>query len=42
MLKEIDGKYMQKKYNIEPSKEFGQKLHQERIKWLKNMEQSDT
>ena len=38
MLKAVDGKYIQKKYNIEPSKEFGQRLHQERIKWLKNME----
>ena len=36
MLKEIDGKYIEEKYNIKPSKEFGQILHQERINWLKN------
>lgn len=34
MLREIDGKYIESKYNIKPSKEFGQKLHQERIVWL--------
>ena len=36
MLQELDGKYIKEKYNIEPGKEFGQKLHEERIKWLKN------
>lgn len=36
MLQEIDGEYIKKKYNIKPGKEFGQKLHQERIKWLQN------
>lgn len=36
MLKEIDGKYLKKKYeNIMPGKEFGQKLHQERVNWLR-------
>ena len=35
MLKEIDGEYIKEKYNINPGKEFGQKLHQERINWLK-------
>lgn len=35
MLKEIDGKYIEEKYHIKPSKKFGQKLHQERIIWLK-------
>ncbi len=36
MLQEIDGEYIKKKYNIKPGKEFGEKLHEERIKWLKN------
>lgn len=36
MLKEIDGEYIKEKYNIKPSKEFGQRLHQERILWMKN------
>lgn len=37
MLEEIDGKYLKKKYNnIKPGKDFGQKLHEERIRWLKN------
>jgi len=35
MIKEIDGKYIKEKYNLEPGKEFGQRLHQERIQWLK-------
>jgi len=35
MLKEIDGKYIEEKYHINPGKEFGQRLHQERINWLK-------
>lgn len=36
MLKEIDGEYIRQKYNIKPDKEFGRKMHEERIKWLKN------
>ena len=36
MLKEIDGEFIKQKYNIEPGKEFGQKLHEERIKWLRH------
>lgn len=37
MLQEIDGEYLKKKYNnIKPGKEFGVKLHKERIKWLRN------
>lgn len=37
MLKEIDGKYLKQKYkSINYGKEFGQKLHEERIKWLRN------
>ena len=37
MLEEIDGKFIKQKYkNIKLGKEFGQKLHEERINWLKN------
>lgn len=35
MIKEIDGKYIEEKYKIKPSKEFGEKLHEERVKWIK-------
>ena len=36
MLKEIDGEFIMKKHKkITPGKEFGQKLHEERINWLK-------
>lgn len=36
LLKEIDGEYIQKKYKLKPGKELGRKLHEERVKWLKN------
>lgn len=37
MLKEIDGEYIRKKYNnLNPGREFGAKLHEERIQWLKH------
>lgn len=37
MLEEIDGEYIKNKYaNINYGKEFGEKLHQERINWLRN------
>ena len=35
MIEEIDGEYIKKKYKINPGKEFGQKLHEERINWLR-------
>ena len=35
-LKEIDGEYIINKYNLKPGIEFGKKLHEERVKWLKN------
>lgn len=35
LLDEIDGDYIKKKYNIKPGIEFGEKLHEERIKWMK-------
>ena len=36
MLKEIDGEYIINKYYLKPGIEFGKKLHEERVKWLKN------
>lgn len=36
MLKAIDGEYIINKYNLKPGIEIGKKLHEERIKWLKN------
>ena len=36
MLKEIDGEYIINKYTLKPGIEFGKKLHEERVKWLKN------
>ena len=35
MIKEIDGEYITKNYNLTPGIEFGKKLHEERVKWLK-------
>lgn len=37
MIKEIDGNYIQKKYGMKPGIELGRKLHEERVKWLKNI-----
>ena len=34
-LNEINGKYIQNKYGLKPGIEFGNKLHQERIAWMK-------
>ena len=39
LLDEIDGEYINKKYNIKSGIEFGNKLHEERVKWMKNIEQ---
>lgn len=36
MLKTINGDYIINKYNLKPGIEFGRKLHEERVKWLKN------
>lgn len=36
ILTEINGEYIKKKYNIENGKEFGDKLHEERVKYIKN------
>ena len=34
-LKEVDGKLIKNKYHIKESIAFGNKLHQERIEWMK-------
>lgn len=36
MLKTIDGDYIQEQFGIKPGIELGKKLHEERVKWLKN------
>ncbi|MBQ2836373.1 MAG: HD domain-containing protein [Clostridia bacterium] len=33
---EINGQYIQNKYGLNPGIEFGNKLHEERIKWMKD------
>jgi len=35
-LNEINGEYIARKYNIKPGIAFGEKLHQERVNWMKN------
>lgn len=35
LLTKIDGEYINKKYKNIQGKKFGEKLHQERIKWMK-------
>lgn len=37
MLSEVDGEYIKEKYNIENGVEFGKKLHEERVKWIKEL-----
>lgn len=37
LLTEIDGDYIKKKYNIESGIEFGNKLHEERINFIKTI-----
>lgn len=36
ILKKIDGNYIKEKYDIENGIEFGNKLHQERVYYIKN------
>ena len=36
-LKEINGGFIKNKYNIKEGIEFGNRLHQERIEWMKNI-----
>lgn len=38
LISEIDGNYIEKKYQIKPSIEFGKRLHEERVKWIKQNE----
>ncbi|MCI8485931.1 MAG: hypothetical protein HFJ20_02295 [Clostridia bacterium] len=35
MLKEIDGEYIKSKYNLSPGIELRNKMHQERVEWMK-------
>ena len=35
MMKEVNGDLIRKKYNIREGEEFGKKLHEERINWIK-------
>jgi len=41
-LNEINGKYIKDKYNIKQGINFGKILHNERVKWLKNLEKTLT
>lgn len=36
-LNQINGKYIQEKFNLNPGIEFGNKLREERIKWIKEL-----
>lgn len=40
LLAEIDGKYIKGKYNIENGIEFGNRLHEERVEWMKTVKKS--
>lgn len=35
MLEEVNGEFIKNKYKIEPGIEFGKKLHEERVNWMK-------
>lgn len=35
MLNEVNGEYIESKFKIKPGIEFGKKLHEERVKWMK-------
>ena len=37
-LNTINGEYIEKKYGIKPGIQFGEKLYQERVKWMKGNE----
>ncbi len=37
LLSEIDGEYIKQKYNIKNGKEFGNRLHEERVRYLKKL-----
>ena len=38
LLSEIDGNYIKEKYNIENGVEFGNKLHEERVRFIKSLD----
>ncbi|MBQ3145108.1 MAG: hypothetical protein IJB90_00725 [Clostridia bacterium] len=40
VLDKIDGDYIKQKYNIENGIEFGKKLHEERVKYIKTKGES--
>lgn len=37
VLTKINGEYIKEKYNVENGVEFGNKLHQERVKYIKSI-----
>lgn len=37
VLNEINGEYIKNKYNIKNGIEFGQKLHEERVRYIKSL-----
>ena len=37
LLSEINGEHIKEKYNIKNGKEFGNRLHEERVKYLKKL-----
>lgn len=37
MIKQVNGKLISDTYNLKPGIEFGKKLHQERIEWMKKV-----
>ena len=34
-IKQINGNYIKQKYNIKEGVKFAQRLHQERVEWIK-------
>lgn len=38
LLSEIDGDYIKQKYNIESGIEFGNRLHEERVRFIRTLE----
>ena len=41
MIEEINGKYIEEKYNIKPSIKLKEKLHEERVLWMKEFEKEE-
>ena len=40
-LKEINGEYIKNRYKIENGIQFRNKLHEERVKWMKDIEKNN-